>query len=120
MIRRIVCHAAVGLCLVIAAILASDYSFAQVQETFPAQGTPHLIFSTYLGGLTPCASCADDRTFAQNAGSDAQGNTYVTGGTRSSTLPVLNAWQPRPACHRPFWDPYSRSAINAMGNWLRP
>ena len=99
MIRRVVCHPVVGLGLVIAAILASNCSFAQVQEPSPAQGTPQLIFSTYLGGLTPCASCADDRTFAQNAGSDAQGNTYVTGGTRSSTLPVLNAWQPRPAPH---------------------
>ena len=99
MIRRMVCHPVVGLGLVIAAILASDCCFAQVQEILPAQGTPQLIFSTYLGGLTPCASCADDRTFAQNAGSDAQGNTYVTGGTRSSTLPVLNAWQPRPAPH---------------------
>jgi hypothetical protein len=99
MIRRMVCHPVVSLGLVIAAILASDCSFAQVQETLPAPGTPQLIFSTYLGGLTPCASCADDRTFAQNAGSDAQGNTYVTGGTRSSTLPVLNAWQPRPAPH---------------------
>ena len=42
--------------------------------------TPHLIFSTYLGGPTPCATCPG-RTFAQNAASDAQGNTYVTGAT---------------------------------------
>ena len=99
MIRRMVCHPVVSLCLVIAAILASDYWFAQAQETLPAPGTPQLIFSTYLGGLTPCASCADDRTFAQNAGSDAQGNTYVTGATRASDLPVLNAFQPHPAPH---------------------
>ena len=36
-------------------------------------------------------------TFAQNAACDAQGNTYVTGGTTVSDLPVLNAYQPSPA-----------------------
>ena len=99
MIRRIVCNPVVGLCLVIATILASDYSFAQAQETLPLPATPHLFFSTYLGGTKPCDGCSDARTFAQNAGSDAQGNTYVTGASRASNLPVLNAFQPKPAPH---------------------
>ncbi|MFZ0912611.1 MAG: SBBP repeat-containing protein [Candidatus Korobacteraceae bacterium] len=94
MIRRMVCHPVVSLGLVITAILAAECSFAQE----PLPGTPHLIFSTYLGGPTPCAACPD-RTFGQNAGSDAQGNTYVTGATESPTLPVLNAFQPKPAPH---------------------
>ena len=55
MIRRMVCNPVVSLCLVITAILASDCSFAQAQEPLPAPGTPQLIFSTYLGGWTPCA-----------------------------------------------------------------
>ena len=99
MIRRIVCNPVVSLCLAIAAILASDRSSAQLQEPLPLPGTPHLIFSTYLGGTTPCDGCSDARTFAQNAGSDAQGNTYVTGASRASDLPVLNAFQPKPAPH---------------------
>ncbi|MGA3053349.1 MAG: SBBP repeat-containing protein [Candidatus Korobacteraceae bacterium] len=100
MIRRIVCHAVVGLGLVISAMLASDCSFAQAQEQepLPMPQTPQLIFSTYLGGSLACATCPG-RTFAQNAASDAQGNTYVTGATESSTLPVLNAFQPHPAPH---------------------
>ena len=98
MVRRIVCHAAVGLGLVISAMLASDCSFAQAQEPLPVQGTPQLIFSTYLGGSLACATCPG-RTFAQNAASDAQGNTYVTGATESSSLPVLNAFQPKRAPH---------------------
>ena len=99
MIRRIVCNPVVSLCLAIAAILANDCSFAQTQEPLQVRGTPHLIFSTYLGGTTPCDGCSDARTFAQNAGSDAQGNTYVTGASRASDLPVLNAFQPKPAPH---------------------
>jgi len=96
--RQIVCRPAISLLLAIIPILASNRLSAQVQEPLQVPGTPQLIFSTYLGGLTPCATCPD-RTFAQNAGSDAQGNTYVTGATESSTLPVLNAFQPHPATH---------------------
>src|ERR1022692_1612801 len=96
--RQIVCRPAVSLLLAIIPILASNRLSAQVQGPLQVPGTPQLIFSTYLGGLTPCATCPD-RTFAQNAGSDAQGNTYVTGATESSTLPVLNAFQPHPAPH---------------------
>jgi hypothetical protein len=86
------------LLLAIAPILTSNRSSAQVQEPLPAPQTPHLIFSTYLGGSLACATCPG-RTFAQNAASDAQGNTYVTGATESSTLPVLNAFQPKRAPH---------------------
>ncbi|MCX5810023.1 MAG: SBBP repeat-containing protein [Proteobacteria bacterium] len=55
-----------------------------------------LIFSTYLGGSTPCATCTTAHTFAQNTASDSQGNTYVTGATEVLDLPVLNAAQPQP------------------------
>lgn len=41
--------------------------------------------------------CDNPRTFAQNTGSDAYGNTYVTGATRVTDLPVLHAFQPQPA-----------------------
>ena len=96
--RQIVCRPVISLLLAISPILASNRLSAQVQEPLQVPGTPQLILSTYLGGLTPCATCPD-RTFAQNAGSDAQGNTYVTGATESSTLPVLNAFQPHPPPH---------------------
>ncbi|MBA4418191.1 MAG: hypothetical protein C0392_09830 [Syntrophus sp. (in: bacteria)] len=55
-----------------------------------------LIFSTYLGGSTPCATCTTTHTFAHNIASDIQGNTYVTGATEVLDLPVLNAAQPQP------------------------
>ena len=129
MVRRIVCHPMVGMCLAIAAILAGDCSFAQAQEPMPLPGTPHLIFSTYLGGWTPCNGCSDARTFAENAGSDAQGNTYVTGASRASDLPVLNAFQPNPAPHskmtafvakydpagKPLWLTYLGGNKQSMG-----
>ena len=78
--RRSVCRPLISLLLAIAPILTSNRSSAQVQEPLPAPQTPHLIFSTYLGGSLACATCPG-RTFAQNAASDAQGNTYVTGAT---------------------------------------
>lgn len=58
--------------------------------------TPTLIFSTYLGGSTPCESCPSALTFAQNTASDTMGNTYVTGATQVSDLPVANPWQAEP------------------------
>ena len=59
---------------------------------------PSLLFSTYLGGSTPCESCDNATTFAQNTASDAYGNTYVTGATQVWDLPaLLNAWQPGPS-----------------------
>lgn len=58
---------------------------------------PSMIFSTYLGGSTPCDSCASTHTFAQNAASDTAGNTYVTGASAVADLPVKNAYQGAPA-----------------------
>jgi len=77
--------------LVITAILGVSYSSAHAQTQ-----TRHLVFSTYLGPKTPPTGPA--HTFAQNCASDAQGNTYVTGATDVSNLPVSpNAFQPGPA-----------------------
>jgi hypothetical protein len=59
-----------------------------------APPSPGLIFSTYLGGSQPCPTCTSALTYAQNAASDALGNTYVTGATEVTDLPVKNAWQP--------------------------
>ena len=59
--------------------------------------TPDLVFSTYLGGSKACFPGGSPLTFAQNAACDTQGNTYVTGATQVSDLPVLNAYQPGPA-----------------------
>jgi hypothetical protein len=64
---------------------------------WPAPQTPQLVFSTYLGGSKACLIGGSALTFAQNAACDTQGNTYVTGGTTVSDLPVLNACQPSPA-----------------------
>ena len=61
--------------------------------------TPHLIFSTYLGGSKCCLPGCSALTFAQNAAVDTQGNTYVTGATTVCDLPVLNASQPKPAAN---------------------
>jgi hypothetical protein len=78
--------------LMISAILSLGYSSAQ------AQPTPHLVFSTYLGGSAPFVSKADAFTFAQDAACDAQGNTYVTGATTVKDLPgTTNAFQSSPA-----------------------
>ena len=67
------------------------------QSPQPAQQTPLLVFSTYLGGSKACFPGGSAITFAQNAACDTQGNIYVTGGTQVSDLPVLNAYQPGPA-----------------------
>ena len=84
-----------GLVLLISVLAASVGSHAQSQSSSQAQGRPSLIFSTTLGGLQ--CDCENPRTFAQNTGSDAAGNTYVTGATRVTDLPVLHAFQPKPA-----------------------
>ena len=97
MIRRVIRSPVACLLLVITAILGVGYSSAQAQAPGPARRTPHLVFSTYLGGATPCLLGGSPLTFAQNAACDAQGNTYVTGATQVSDLPVLNACQPSPA-----------------------
>jgi hypothetical protein len=91
--------------------------------------TPQLVFSTYLGGSQPCDGCTDAHTFALNAASDALGNTYVTGATSVSDLPVLHAWQPQPAASsalsafvakydpsgRPLWCTYLGGDKQTMG-----
>ena len=95
MVRRIVRNFAMSLLLLIATTLVSGWLSAQAPK--PATSTPELIFSTYLGGTTPCDDCSDANTYAQNAASDTEGNTCVTGATRAKNLLVLNAWQPNPA-----------------------
>ena len=97
--RQIVCRPVISLLLAITPILASNRLSAKVQGPLQVPGTPQLIFSTYLGGSTACDSCTDVRTYAQNAASDAQGNTYVTGATTVKDLHVLNAFQPTPAAN---------------------
>jgi hypothetical protein len=55
--RQIACRSVISLLLAIIPILASNRLSAQVQGPLQVPGTRHLIFSTYLGGLTPCATC---------------------------------------------------------------
>jgi hypothetical protein len=98
MIRRVICNPVVPLLVAITAILGNSHPSAHAQAQSSVGQTPYLIFSTYLGGSKPCDGCgASNHTFAQNAGSDREGNTYVTGGTKVSDLPVLHAWQDKPA-----------------------
>jgi hypothetical protein len=92
MIRRIIRSHVGCLILVITAMLGVGYSSAHAQTQ-----TRHLVFSTYLGGKTPVVSGGSARTFAQNCACDTQGNTYVTGATMVSDLPVLNPCQGSPA-----------------------
>jgi hypothetical protein len=77
--------------LLLTVILGISFSSAHAQTQ-----TRHLVFSTYLGPTTPPTGPA--HTFAQNCASDTQGNTYVTGATDVSNLPVSqNAFQKSPA-----------------------
>ncbi len=92
MMRRVIRNLVACLILVSTAILGVSYTSAHAQTQ-----TRHLFFSTYLGGKTPVVSGGSARTFAQNCACDAQGNTYVTGATMVSDLPVLNPWQGSPA-----------------------
>ena len=102
MIRRVIRSPVACLMLVITAILSVGYSScAHAPASWSARQTPHLVFSTYLGGSIACyAGGASPITFAQNAACDAQGNTYVTGATQVSDLPVLNAYQPSPGARQ--------------------
>lgn len=133
MISRILRHHAISLLFLIPALVVSGSSQpSSRQEPSANAGTPYLIFSTYLGGVLRCFSCADARTFAQNVSSDAHGNIYVTGATESSSLPVRNAWQPRPAPHssmsafvakydpagNPLWLTYLGGDNKSMGNGI--
>jgi hypothetical protein len=99
--------------LAIATIVCGGLSSVFAQTSSWGVATPHLVFSTYLGGGLPvCQGCAV-RTFAQNAASDAWGNTYVTGGTTVSDL-AASACQGKPAADRTLsafvvkYDPYGR------------
>src|SRR3989339_1768891 len=97
MIRRFVFNPFVLLLLLITAILINcSHSSPEQGRAITCSSAPYLIFSTYLGGSTPCQSCDNALTFAQNTASDSLGNTYVTGATQVSDLPVPNAWQPQP------------------------
>lgn len=129
MIDRMVRICAVRLPFLVCLLLVCAYSLAEAQESPSSRVTPYLIFSTYLGGTVPCDGCNDARTFAQNAGADAMGNVYVTGGSRATNLPVLNAYQPEPAPHsdmtafvakydprgRPLWLTYLGGNKESMG-----
>jgi hypothetical protein len=110
--------------LVIMAILGVSYSSAHAQTQ-----TRHLVFSTYLGPTTPPPT-GHAHTFAQNCASDAQGNTYVTGATDVSNLPVSpNAFQQGPALNstqsafvakygpngQPLWCTYLGGDNQSMG-----
>ena len=64
---------AFALLLAILAIVCGGYSSVSAQSFSWGEATPYLVFSTYLGGSTPCMDCSDVRTFAQNAASDAWG-----------------------------------------------
>jgi hypothetical protein len=91
MIRQIIRSHVGCLILLIIAFLGVSYVAAHAQTQ-----TRHLVFSTYLGPTQSPSGNA--HTFAQNCASDAQGNTYVTGATDVSNLPVTpNAFQPAPA-----------------------
>lgn len=81
-----------GVAVILGGCGGSDHS--STEEGLQA---PRMIFSTYLGGSTPCDSCTSTHTFAQNAASDTAGNTYVTGASTVSDLPVKNAYQGEPA-----------------------
>jgi len=72
-------------------------SVVHAQDPGSDQPTPHLVFSTYLGGSKPCGTSTNLATFAQGVACDVQGNIYVTGGTEVANLPVLHACQPKPA-----------------------
>ena len=107
MIRRIILSPVTYLMLVITAILVvgclsnrgatkKAATLANEPAPRPARQTPYLVFSTYLGGSKACFPGGIALTFAQSAACDTHGNTYVTGGTQVSDLPVLNARQPGP------------------------
>ncbi|MFH0802301.1 MAG: SBBP repeat-containing protein [bacterium] len=82
--------------LLVSNVILGSCGKSQDNRNMVAQETSQLIFSTYLGGSTPFVPGGSALTFAQNTASDNQGNTYVTGATQVSDLPVLNAWQPAP------------------------
>ena len=90
---------AYALWLTVAAMACGGCQSVFAQTSARGVATPHLVFSTYLGGSTACADCSDVRTYAQNAASDAWGDTYVTGATKVSDLAAPFACQGKPAAH---------------------
>jgi Beta-propeller repeat len=98
-IRRVVSTPfALGLRLSVAVAVSGACSLVFAQSPPWSPAAPQLAFSTYLGGGSPvCQGCAA-RTFAQNAASDAWGNTYVTGATTVTDL-AGSACRGRPAAN---------------------
>lgn len=99
MIQRTDLHQWVCSALLVSGMLVAGPSSPRSQASQGPAQAPHLVFSTFLGGSTACADCSDIRTWGLNAASDARGNTYLTGGTKVSDLPVLHAWQNAPAAN---------------------
>lgn len=97
MLRRIRHHPFCCISLIVVAILCNNHSSVGAEAQVSVRQTPALVFSTYLGGSTPCASCSGANTFAQNTAVDTEGNIYVTGATTVSDLPAVNASQQQPA-----------------------
>jgi Big-like domain-containing protein/beta-propeller repeat-containing protein len=72
--------------------------FPQVTAPFvlklTASGTAP-VFSTFLGGSGPCASCTGlGADGAEGLAMDADDNVYVVGYTRSEDFPTINAFSP--------------------------
>jgi len=67
-------------------LILSSLTFVEAAKFDKARAPFTLGFSTYLGGVIA------DQIWAMTV--DGQGNTYVTGYTASSNLPVINALQP--------------------------
>jgi len=88
-----------ALWLIVAAIACGGCPSVVAQTSVRGAAARNLVFSTYLGGSTACADCSDARTYAQNAASDASGDTYVTGATKVSDLAAPFVCQGKPAAH---------------------
>jgi hypothetical protein len=68
-----------------------------------------LLYSTYLGG--------HDYEFGYAIAVDLAGRAYVTGATRSTDFPTVNAWQP---AHAGVWDPRQFTPWDAFVAVLDP
>jgi hypothetical protein len=113
-----------------AVILLGCHPAVFAEGPWRSPAAPQMMFSTLLGGSTLCDGCTGTaHTFALNTASDARGNTYVTGATTVSDLPVLHAWQAQPAADstlsgfvvkydpsgRPLWCTYLGGNQQTMG-----
>ncbi len=72
--------------IIVLFIFLSSLTLVESAQLGRAPAAPTLIYSTYLGGGLA------DQIWAMTV--DAAGNTYITGYTSSSNLPVVNAIQP--------------------------